>query len=141
MDLHQDVDYVIVARLNESDCSIRDYFNLPTTVFRKALYLRESSDIDLASYCHSNLDFFYEEYCGCLPAANEAFDKEHLIRMEKVVALTGLTKTMIETRMRVGLFPRSFKIGVNSSVWHVSEIHEWMRSNTKIDPLGKLGIL
>lgn len=54
---------------------------------------------------------------------------ETLLRLDQVIARTGLKSTSIYERMAAGTFPRSAPIGSRARAWAESEIEAWIQSN------------
>ncbi|WP_332871589.1 AlpA family transcriptional regulator [Pseudomonas monteilii] len=50
------------------------------------------------------------------------------MRLNEVIAVTGLGRNTIYTRMREGTFPRQVHLGPKSVAWLQSSISEWMTS-------------
>lgn len=55
----------------------------------------------------------------------------NLIRLQEVTTRVGLSKPSIYRLMKLGMFPRSRKIGSRAVAWIDSEINDWIR-NTEI---------
>lgn len=55
-----------------------------------------------------------------------------LIRIDEVLALTGLSRTSIWRRERAGDFPRRRRIGVNSVAWVLGEVIAWCESREAV---------
>lgn len=49
-----------------------------------------------------------------------------LIRLQQVMALTGLGRSTIYKHISDGWFPRSVPLGGRSVGWLESEVHEWI---------------
>lgn len=49
-----------------------------------------------------------------------------LIRIDKVSELTTISKSHIHTLARQGKFPKSHKLGANTSVWLKSDVIQWI---------------
>lgn len=52
--------------------------------------------------------------------------KYKLMRISKVVELTGLSKTTIYLHISQGTFPRQIQLGKRSVAWIESEIEDWI---------------
>lgn len=50
------------------------------------------------------------------------------IRLPRVVALTGLSKSTVWDRSRLGTFPAPVKIGEHATAWKKAEVLAWMES-------------
>ncbi|WP_325053303.1 AlpA family transcriptional regulator [Pseudomonas tructae] len=50
------------------------------------------------------------------------------MRLNEVIAVTGLGRNTIYTRMREGTFPQQVHLGPHSVAWLQSSISEWMTS-------------
>ncbi len=53
---------------------------------------------------------------------------DRFMRINEVIAVTGLGRNTIYTRMREGTFPRQVRLGPHSVAWLQSTISEWMSS-------------
>ncbi|PTV65629.1 AlpA family transcriptional regulator [Pseudomonas putida] len=53
---------------------------------------------------------------------------DRFMRLHEVMAVTGLGRNTIYTRMREGTFPRQVHLGPRSFAWLQSSISEWMTS-------------
>ncbi|HDS1765723.1 AlpA family transcriptional regulator [Pseudomonas putida] len=53
---------------------------------------------------------------------------DRFMRLNEVIAVTGLGRNTIYTRMREGTFPRQVHLGPKSVAWLQSSISEWMTS-------------
>ena len=51
-----------------------------------------------------------------------------LIRIEEVLAITGISKSVIYEMIKRGEFPRQRRIGQRSVGWHQSDIDDWLDS-------------
>lgn len=51
---------------------------------------------------------------------------EALLRIEKVMEMTGKTRNTLYIAMRKGTFPRPVKIGGRAAAWVNSEIQRWI---------------
>lgn len=58
---------------------------------------------------------------------------DRFMRIDEVVAVTGLARNTIYRRMREGTFPRQVRLGPNSVAWLQSAISEWMSSVVESD--------
>lgn len=54
--------------------------------------------------------------------------------------MVGLSKSSILRRMKVGEFPHSVDLGVNTRRWVKSSVEEWMKSKVK-EPVGATSCL
>jgi prophage regulatory protein len=50
---------------------------------------------------------------------------DHLLKLDEVIRLAGIGKTMIYRLERAGRFPRRFKPGGYASRWSRSEVIAW----------------
>lgn len=53
---------------------------------------------------------------------------DRFMRIDEVIAVTGLARNTIYRRMREGTFPRQVRLGPNSVAWLQSSISKWMTS-------------
>jgi prophage regulatory protein len=53
---------------------------------------------------------------------------DRFMRIDEVIAVTGLARNTIYRRMREGTFPSQVRLGPNSVAWLQSSISEWMSS-------------
>ena len=51
-----------------------------------------------------------------------------LWRLPTVVAQTGLSKSEIYRRIKVGTFPRPLKLGARAIAWCASDIEVWVKA-------------
>lgn len=51
-----------------------------------------------------------------------------LMRLPSVEAKTGLSKSEIYRRIKLGTFPRPFKLGVRAVAWPSATIDSWVQS-------------
>lgn len=51
---------------------------------------------------------------------------ERIIRLNTVLARTGLSRSTIYRKMTEGTFPTQLKISANGAGWHESEINRWV---------------
>lgn len=49
-----------------------------------------------------------------------------LVRLPEVRIMTGLSRSTIYAKMKVGRFPRSVQLGVSLTAWVETEIEEWI---------------
>ena len=59
-----------------------------------------------------------------------------IIRLPEVKEMTGLSRSTIFTAMKLGKFPKSFKISDNATGWMLDDIEAWVdkvSSNRKLD--------
>lgn len=77
--------------------------------------------------------------CGIgLPACLTGFSEERfkellrlfpgLIRLPRVVALTGYGKSTIWERARAGTFPAPVRLGANATAWREAEVIAWIEA-------------
>ena len=71
---------------------------------------------------------------------------DRIVRMNTVLARTGLSKSTIYRKITEGTFPPRIKISVNGAGWRESDINRWVANpvgwraaNDNEDPGGKLG--
>ena len=64
---------------------------------------------------------------------------EAILRLPDVKSLTGLSRSSIYAKMRVGEFPRSISLGCRSVGWLQSEVRQWIdyRIATSRQTVGK----
>ncbi|MBF8725467.1 helix-turn-helix transcriptional regulator [Pseudomonas putida] len=53
---------------------------------------------------------------------------DRFMRINEVIAVTGLGRNTIYRRMREGTFPKQIRLGPNSVAWLESSISAWMSS-------------
>lgn len=51
-----------------------------------------------------------------------------ILRFQEVTELTGLSRSTIWRKERLGLFPKRKQLGLNSVGWLESDIQKWMES-------------
>lgn len=51
-----------------------------------------------------------------------------IIRLPKVLEMTGLSRTTVWRQVKAGTFPRPVKLGARAVGWPVSAVDEWLRS-------------
>ena len=51
-----------------------------------------------------------------------------LIKLQDVIALTGLSRSHLYALAQKGLFPKQVKLTARSSAWVASEVQEWIES-------------
>lgn len=57
----------------------------------------------------------------------EAASTDHvLLRLEKVMEMTGKTRNQLYISMRKGAFPRPVKIGERAAAWVHAEVQNWI---------------
>ncbi|MEW5561566.1 AlpA family transcriptional regulator [Enterobacter asburiae] len=56
---------------------------------------------------------------------------QKLIRLPKVIEITGKSRTRIYEDMKVNLFPKAIKTGPRSVAWVEQEIAEWIEEKKK----------
>lgn len=71
---------------------------------------------------------------------------ERIIRMNTVLARTGLSRATVYRKMRDGTFPSSLKVSIHGTGWHESAIDRWIADpaayradNDNIASRGKVG--
>ncbi len=58
--------------------------------------------------------------------------QDRFIRIKEVMALTGLSRSSVWNYAKeLEGFPQPFKIGKNVTVWRLSEVLQWMDSQTE----------
>jgi prophage regulatory protein len=65
-------------------------------------------------------------------------DVARLLTMREVVALVGLHRDTVYTRIREGTFPRPKKPGARASRWLSTEVSQWIESLPTMTPSGSL---
>ena len=60
-----------------------------------------------------------------------------LLRLAKVIGMTGLSRTTIWRLERTGEFPRRRKINSRSVAWLESEVHHWIETVGTAHPAGR----
>jgi prophage regulatory protein len=58
---------------------------------------------------------------------------EQLLRIDRVAALTGLSRTTIDRLERAGRFPRRRRIATREVAWTVSEIEDWLANQSVVE--------
>ena len=61
-------------------------------------------------------------------------DRERLLRVGDVIALTGMSRAAIYVEMHEGTLPRPVQVGRRGRRWLESELVAWMRSLEKATP-------
>ena len=51
---------------------------------------------------------------------------DRIVRLNTVLARTGLSRSTIYRKIAEGTFPPQIKISVNGAGWHESEINRWI---------------
>jgi prophage regulatory protein len=64
-------------------------------------------------------------------AVSDSEPDEILIRIDRVMQLTGLTPALIYKAMKAGTFPHSVKIGPKAVAWRKSEVLQWIDAITR----------
>ena len=54
-----------------------------------------------------------------------------IIRLPKILEITGLSKGSIYLKMKNGEFPKSVALGPNSTGWIESEVSDWLNNLMK----------
>ncbi|OOF56380.1 DNA-binding protein [Rodentibacter genomosp. 2] len=67
---------------------------------------------------------------------------ERFLRVDDVINLTGLSRSTIYDKTRVGKFPEAVNLGGNAKAWLESEVRAWMNAcieqrNNKAKQAGK----
>lgn len=52
---------------------------------------------------------------------------DRLLRLPEVQRMTGLGRSAIYQQMKVGLFPRSVKVGPRAATWSEAAVQRWIR--------------
>lgn len=52
--------------------------------------------------------------------------KHVLLRLERVMELTGQSRNQLYVAMRKGVFPRPVKIGERAAAWVQAEVQKWI---------------
>ncbi|WP_256801998.1 helix-turn-helix transcriptional regulator [Rodentibacter ratti] len=68
--------------------------------------------------------------------------KERFLRVDDVINLTGLSRSTIYDKTRLGKFPEAVNLGGNAKAWLESEVRAWMNArieqrNNKAKQAGK----
>ncbi|WP_316200587.1 MULTISPECIES: helix-turn-helix transcriptional regulator [unclassified Bradyrhizobium] len=58
-------------------------------------------------------------------------EPDRIVRLNTVLARTGLSRSTIYRKIAEGTFPAQLKISTNGSGWHESDISRWIA-----DPVG-----
>ena len=64
--------------------------------------------------------------------------KKRILRLAKVIARTGLSKSSIYQRMQEGTFPRQYQLGARAVGWREDDIEEWLTNLHYVAPRPKL---
>ncbi|MCY3637686.1 MAG: AlpA family transcriptional regulator [Chloroflexi bacterium] len=51
---------------------------------------------------------------------------DRLIRLEEALSYTGLSRSELYRKIRVGEFPRPVRVGKRAVRWRESEVEEWI---------------
>ncbi|QBJ63534.1 AlpA family phage regulatory protein [Pseudoalteromonas sp. DL-6] len=51
-----------------------------------------------------------------------------ILRTKEVIKLTGLSRSTIRRKERLGLFPKRKQLGLNSVGWLESDIKQWLEN-------------
>ncbi|OOF57355.1 DNA-binding protein [Rodentibacter myodis] len=51
---------------------------------------------------------------------------ERFLRVDDVIKLTGLSRSTIYDKARIGKFPEAVNLGGNAKAWLESEVRNWM---------------
>lgn len=86
----------------------------------------ESSNFSRSDRPHLN-GFANEQIVEVSPAP----DPDRIIRLNAVLARTGLSRSTLYRKISEGTFPRQVKISVHSAGWHESAVGRWIA-----DPAG-----
>lgn len=63
--------------------------------------------------------------------------QEKIIRISKVMDMTGMKRSTIYHHIKNGTFPRPIRIAARSSGWIASEVNEWIESKIADSRLGE----
>ena len=55
---------------------------------------------------------------------------ERILRLERVLERTGLSRSTLYRKVNSGTFPRQLKISVRCAGWRETEVEEWLQSPT-----------
>ena len=55
-------------------------------------------------------------------------DLDRILRLNAVLALTGLSRSTLYRRMQAGTFPKNIKISTRCAGWRESAIDAWLRN-------------
>ncbi|EAP4848544.1 AlpA family transcriptional regulator [Salmonella enterica] len=66
-----------------------------------------------------------------LPTSSNEYKTQKLIRLPKVIEITGKSRTRIYEDMKANLFPKAIKTGSRSVAWVEQEIAEWIEDKKK----------
>jgi prophage regulatory protein len=64
-------------------------------------------------------------------------EPDRIIRLKTVLARTGFSRSTIYRKIAEGTFPAQFKISINGTGWHESEISRWIADPVKWRPKGE----
>ncbi|MFC0139721.1 helix-turn-helix transcriptional regulator [Erwinia mallotivora] len=66
-----------------------------------------------------------------LSKSSTEYKPQKLIRLPKVIEITGKSRTRIYEDMKFNLFPKAIKTGPRSVAWVEQEIAEWIEEKKK----------
>ena len=66
-----------------------------------------------------------------LPTSSNEYKTQKLIRLPKVIEITGKSRTRIYEDMKDNRFPKAIKTGSRSVAWVEQEIAEWIEDKKK----------
>ena len=55
-------------------------------------------------------------------------ESRRILRLPKVLEITGLSRTTVWRQIQAGTFPRPLKLGPRAVGWPASDIDEWLRN-------------
>lgn len=64
---------------------------------------------------------------------------DRIVRLNTVLARTGLSRSTIYRKMAEGTFPAQFKISTNGTGWKESDINRWVENPVKWRPEEEAG--
>ncbi|MHB1304426.1 MAG: helix-turn-helix transcriptional regulator [Acidiphilium sp.] len=62
---------------------------------------------------------------------------DRIVRLNTVLARTGLSRSTIYRKIAEGTFPTQIKISVNGTGWHESDINRWIADPVRWRPEGE----
>lgn len=55
-------------------------------------------------------------------------DPDRILRLNAVLAVTGLSRSTLYRRMQAGTFPKNLKISARCAGWRESAVEAWLRN-------------
>ena len=67
----------------------------------------------------------------CSITIRKVHNMDAILRLPVVISRTGLSRSSIYAKMRIGEFPKSISIGIRAIGWMESEIQQWIADRVK----------